>query len=212
MSVIQRTGMYGFYYGSTYNSSSALSSEQKEVNAKYIYSYFKNIGWTTKAIASILGNMDAESSLNPGRWQSEFVGNNSGGYGLVQWTPATKYFNWCEDMGFADPSEMENNLDRINYEFENNLQWISTNEYNLSFEEFSKSNQSITYLTTAFLKCYERAGIENLDYRIERANFYYSYLTGEDPNDPIEPDNPVKPKKKKNKKYKFVLFKRKVFY
>lgn len=204
-----RSGVYGGYYGSLYNESSSLSQTQMNLNAVYIATYLISKGWTIFAVAGILGNMQAESSLNPGRWQSEDVGNSSGGYGLVQWTPASKYLEWCNANGYSDPSEMDNNLKRIIYELENNLQWIPTSEYPESFLEFSKSNNSPTYLASAFLKNYERAGVEVESTRRQNALDWLNYLINT--NFPIIPDTPTPtptPTTKKKKKFNFVLFNR----
>lgn len=198
-----RTGTYGSYYGSTFSESAGLSTAQMEVNAKYIYSYLSNKGWTKNAIAGMLGNMQAESSLNPGRWQSENVGNTSGGYGLVQWTPATNYLNWCDSEGRSDPSEMDNNLARIIYELANNLQWIATSEYNLTFKEFSQSTQTPEYLASAFLKCYERAGVEVESTRRSNALAWYEFLDGTTINPGGSGGSSGN---KKKRKFNFVLF------
>lgn len=201
-----RSGLYGSYYGSLYSESSSLTMNQMKVNAKYIAKYLKAKGWTINAISGLLGNMQAESSINPGRWQSEDVGNTSLGYGLVQWTPASKYLNWCSSEGYSDPSEMDNNLSRIMYEIQNNIQWIATDTYNFSFETFSKSTNSVEYLASAFLKCYERAGIEVEETRQANAREWYNYLNNSDLGDE-EIINPPLPSVVRNKrKYNFLLF------
>lgn len=197
MSIQLRFGAFGSYYGSLLSSSGSLSQTQMNTNATYIYNYFKLRGWTTNAICGMLGNLQAESSLNPGRWQSELVGNREGGYGIVQWTPASKYLDWC---GSLDPSEMDTNLSRIEYEYQNNLQYYPTTDYPETFEEFTKSTKSPSYLAMAFLKNYERAGVEVAETRIKFANNWYTYLTG------VNPDVPTINNQKK--KFKFHLFKK----
>ena len=149
MAVSLRQGTFGSYYGNDFNSSNALNYEQMKVNVTYIYSYLTNKGWSVNAISAMCGNMQAESSINPGRWQSDRVGGETSGhgYGLVQWTPYTKYTEWVS----GDPSTMDNNLSRIIYEVENKLQWIATSKYNYSFKEFSTSNKSVSELAIAFL-------------------------------------------------------------
>lgn len=204
-----RQGIYGDYYGTLVNESYALTSDQMKTNAIYIYSYLKNKGWTINAIAGMLGNMQAESSLNPGRWQSEDIGNTNLGYGLVQWTPATKYIEWCQARGYDDYSTMDNNLARIIYELENNIQWIPTSEYNFSFETFSKSTEMPSYLASAFLKCYERAGVEVEETRRQNALDWFLYLANNVPNEPVEPENPGSSISFKRKsKFNFILFNR----
>ena len=197
-------GIYGSYYTEEYGvTSGPLTEEQMKVNAKYIYSYLKSEGWTLNAIAGMLGNMQAESTINPGRWESEDIFNYSKGFGLVQWTPATKLLYWSFDLLYEDPSTMDCNLHRILYEVENNLQWIATTNYNLSFKEFTTSTNSVDYLSKAFLLNYERPAdqSENVqNYRASLSTNWYTYLLS------LEPNNPNTPNVTKRKKYKFLLF------
>ena len=205
-----RSGTYGSYYGSFYSESEPLTDAEMKLNATYIYNALSNDGWSINAISAILGNMQAESSINPGRWQSDNVGSMSNGYGLVQWTPATNYLNYIDSFYGVDPSQMDMNLNRIRYELDNGLQWIAREGYNISFEDFSKSNESVEYLAKAFLLCYERpkdqsASVQN--YRAGLAKTWYSYLNGT-PVEPGEPDNPNEPnkeKKKRKKKFNFII-------
>lgn len=181
-----RSGTFGDYYGSFYNESVALNQSQMEKNAKYIFSYFSFYGWTPNAVAAILGNMQVESSINPGRWQSDNIGGGPA-YGIVQWDPWTKYVNWCTETGRSDPSEMDNNLARIIYELENGGQWYATSSYNFSFEAFSTSTETPAYLAAAFVKNYERPADQSdsaLAYRGELASAWYTYITGIVPTPP----------------------------
>ena len=180
-----RMGKYGTYIGNTFDSSNYLTYNQMKVNALYIYNAFKDKGWTLNAVAGMLGNMQRESTLNPGIWQNNDVGNTSGGYGLVQWTPATKYIDWL--LPGSDASTMDNNISRILYELENNLQWISTELYPMSFQEFTKSTERPEDLASVFLYNYERAGVSAENERRENALNWYLYLGG------IIPPYEVKP-------------------
>ncbi len=196
-----RSGTYGNYYGSYIGESIALTSSQMALNARYIYSYLIDKGWTLNAICGMLGNIQAESSMNPGRWQSDNVGNTSNGYGLVQWTPSTKYTEWANAQGFTDYSEMDSNLARILYEVENGIQWISTDDYVISFKEFTMSDASVDVLARGFLLCYERPEDQSesvQNYRASLSEAWYKELTGTNPS---EPSN-----KAKRKKYNFILF------
>lgn len=178
-----RSGSCGDYYGSYFNESVSLTNEQQKVNVKYIYTYLKRKGWTVQAVSALCGNMQAESALNPGRWQSNDIGNTSMGYGLVQWTPATKYIDWCNG---SDPSEMDNNLARIIYEVENKIQWYATDSYNLTFEEFTKSTDSPYNLAIAFLLNYERPADQSGSVQHLRgtyANQWSAFLGGVDDNE-----------------------------
>ena len=220
MALSRRLGSYGAYWGNDYNSSNALSQEQMELNATYIYRYLSAKGWTKNSIAAILGNMQHESAINPGRWEGNKVGTGPG-YGLVQWTPYTKYTEW---VGYLeDPSTMDNNLKRIIYEVENKIQWIATSTYDYSFEEFIHSEKTPYDLACAFAWNYERSAVvlwganskaeadtlteEQKEANREAlrqkrggsANAWYEYLGGV----PITPDT-----NKKENRYKFHLFNR----
>ena len=201
MALSLRTGSFGTYWGNDYNTSNGLDQSQMKLNAIYLHDALTSRGWSINAIAGILGNMQAESSINPGRWQGNNVGIGPA-YGIVQWDPFSKYTNWALDQGL-DPSEMDSNLSRIDYEIENNLQWIPTSSYNFSFQEFTTSTETPEYLASAFLKNYERAGVEVEEQRQTNARSWYDYLGG------ITPPQPPKPTKKQ-RKFPWVLYAKKI--
>lgn len=121
-------------------------------NARYIYKYLKDKGWSANAIYAILGNMEAESKINPGRW--EVSNDTSKGYGLTQWTPATKYINWLS--AGSTKSDIDNQLSRIIYEVKNALQWNSSKHSPaLSFSAFTTSTETCSVLAEYFVRCYE---------------------------------------------------------
>ena len=200
-----RSGIFGEYYGSLFSESEALSESEMKTNADYIYSYFNSKNWTLNACAALLANMNAESAINPGRWQSDSVGAAEMGYGLVQWTPATKYLDWCTANGYSDPSEMDANLARISYEIENGVQWIPKESFNnMTFSEFANSHESVSYLTKAFMLSYERPSDQSEEAQNNRALLgekWLDYLSGSVP----QPPSILKQKKK----YNFLLFQQK---
>ena len=122
------------------------------------------LGWTINAIAALAGNQAYESGFNPWRWESDIV-NTARGYGLFQYTPATKYINSSvaagytgfqpnypmgaggQDDGTAQLLFMHNNVDGG---------YIPTSAYNLSMQQFRESTQSPDYLASAWLYNYER--------------------------------------------------------
>jgi hypothetical protein len=199
----KRTGKYGEYRGSLYTESGALTTGEMFTNAHYIKAALIADGWTSSAICAVLGNMQAESGLNPGRWQSDRVGNLSGGYGLVQWTPATNYIDWCSTQNLSDPSEMDNNIARIIYEVENGLQWIPTNSYPLTFQQFKISTQPVEYLARAFLLNYERPADQSTSVQSLRSSYavnWFRYLYGGSGGGIYSP--------KKKGSFNFILFNR----
>lgn len=104
------------------------------------------------------------------------------GYGLVQWTPYTKYTEWTPVI--SDPSTMDHNLERINYEVENEIQWIPTQTYNYTFSEFKTSTDTAYNLALAFLANYERPADPNQPYRGNQAEAWFQYLGGITPPTP----------------------------
>lgn len=80
------SGSQGTYYiGNRYLSD---YGSEMTANARYIYNYCTAKGWTKNAICAMLGNIQVESKINPGLWQGRKENNDSGGYGLTQWTSA----------------------------------------------------------------------------------------------------------------------------
>lgn len=161
-----------------------LGIAQMTGNGQYIADYLLKRGWTRNAISAILGNMQQESNINPGVWQDLNYGNMDGGYGLVQWTPATNYTSWADTRGYPwgnnysnKESYINGQLEQILWEVTNGTQWIATAAFDFSFSSFTKSNQTPEYLAEAFLKNYERAGTEALSARQQNARYWYNNLS-----------------------------------
>ena len=164
-----------------------LSMSEMQNNVDIIHYFFKSQGWTDNAIAGMLGNMQSESTINPGIWENLTPPSGTQtkvGYGLVQWTPYTNYSNWA-GSSWEDNGQKE--MERIIYELDNGLQWISTNKYQLSFREFTLSELSPAYLAQAWLYNYERPGSLDQPQRSTQANYWYEYITGQTP----QPEFPI---------------------
>lgn len=176
-----------------------LTQSEMETNATYIYYYLSQRGWTLNAVAGMLGNMQTESTINPGIWQNlnEGVGP---AFGLVQWDPFTKYTNWCEENGL-EPSEMDSALQRIEWELENGEQYYPTTAYPETFAEFKVSTADPYYLGMAFLANYESPADPDQPARGTQAETWYTFLSGLGPITPTPT-----PTTKKKRGYNFVLF------
>ena len=165
-------GKYGLFYTGNRN----LSSSERKVNAQYILNYLRAKGWTKNAVCGMLGNIEVESYLCPGVWQGFKVDVDTGGFGLPQWTPATKYFGWaCEEGYLYDNIDAQ--LERILYEVANpSLQWSSSN-VGMSFSDFTQSTNTAEALAVTFCDGYEKA--KNPDYATRKANAssWYVQLT-----------------------------------
>ena len=169
---------------------SFLTLAQMQNNADIIAPYMQERGWSLNAISAMLGNMEAESTISPGRYEIGGVG-----YGLVQWTPPTKLWNWIfSTYGNTDYSNGYYQLERILWEVENGEQWYSTPTYPLSFSAFTTSANSAEYLAGAWLLNYERPADQSAAEQARRgamARAWYDYITGATP--PVKPEGNVPP-------------------
>lgn len=163
-----------------------LSLTQMQNNAKIILGYFRQQGWTDNSIYGMLGNMQSESSINPGIWEG--LKPYKGGYGLVQWTPYTKYSEWAGE-GWQDNGQKE--MERILWESQNEAQWRTdlSYSYKMTFAQYTKSTKSPAYLADVWLKNYERPAVINQPKRGTQAQAWADRLT-EEPI-PQPPDVPV---------------------
>lgn len=166
-----------------------LSQAEMENNARYIWNYLGSRGWSINAVAGMLGNMQTESTINPGIWQSLDSGNTSMGFGLVQWTPATKLINWASGRDL-DYTAMDTQLERIEYELANGIQYYPTSSYPETFAQFKVSTKDPYYLGMAFLANYERPAVSNQPKRGQQAQAWYEFLCA------LPAPGQTKPKKK----------------
>lgn len=72
-----------------YKSDYDMTEADEENNAKIVYWYLWNMGWSRIAITAWLANMNVESHLQPRAEQTPDAPDDSevSGFGLVQWTP-----------------------------------------------------------------------------------------------------------------------------
>lgn len=176
------------YVGNRY-----LTLEEMKVNAQYILNWFTSRGWSKHAVCGMLGNMQSESTINPGIWEGLQEGNLNVGFGLVQWTPASKYIDWAVANGYSI-TDINGQCQRIIYELENGLQYYPTSQYPMTFREFSVSTQSPEYLAQVFLVNYERPLNPNQPQRSTQARYWFDLLVpGGDPGGPGGPGEPGEP-------------------
>jgi hypothetical protein len=176
----------------TISKNAFLTLDEMTVNAQYILDYLTGKGWTKNAVCGMLGNMQTESTINPGIWQGLNAGDTSGGYGLVQWTPASKYINWANANEY-DYTAMDSELLRILWEVENNQQWIDSS---MTFSEFTQSTDSPYNLAMKFIAAYERPADPTQPRRGEQADYWFTNLDGSggvipDPNPTPSTNNEI---------------------
>lgn len=151
-----------------------LTMEEMTQNAQYVLDYMTQKGWSKNAVCGMLGNMQTESNINPQLWESLQEGNLQGGFGLVQWTPASIVINWCNANG-KDYNNMDSQLEKIISEVTDGSQWISSE---MTFQEFTVSTQPASDLALLFIKAYERPLDPNQPIRGTQATNWFNTLTG----------------------------------
>lgn len=192
------TTVSGQVYASVCTGASTLSSAQMTANAKYIYSYLISQGFTKNAACGVLGNMQQESGINPGIWQS--TNNTTKGYGLVQWTPATRFLEYAVENGIIGTASAtainavtNSNPKKLMDAELNCLLWCCTHGdyfkpiaggsmdhtgYRLSFSEFKASTLDAGILAKVFHDHYERSAADatRLEQRATKARNWYATL------------------------------------
>lgn len=150
-----------------------LSQEEMLNNAQRVFNYFGD-SWAKESLAAICGNMMHESYLNPQMYEFGYDWGDDRGYGIMQWTPRSKYWDWAVSAGL-DPENGDSQLARITYEIQENIQYYPTGGYPETFADFRENRfkKSIDYLTECFMWNYLRpnatAGSESLPKRKSNA-------------------------------------------
>lgn len=192
------TGVTGNVYASVAMTNSTLTNAQMKENAKYVYSYLQNQGFSKQAACAVIGNMQKESDVDPGVWQS--MNDVTLGYGLLQWDDATKFLNDAVANGRlanANP-ETANSLARSNPKalMDAELDFfirscapgaknffypaasMQHTGYNMTFSNFKVSTMDVETLAIVFHDHYERSrdGSAALNERKKYARDWFSYL------------------------------------
>jgi len=174
------TNSYGTVHSKATGAYSENSAEYKS-NCKAFYAYMtRKLGYTHNAACAILGNIYAESGMNPWRWQGDAAPSKSQatfpgiGYGLVQWTPAQKYVkntaakkyqtfgpNYSDEDGKgSDWYAQMYFMNKINTQAVGGYgpQYAINTSYNyqITWTEFKTGNYSLEYLAAAWLHNFER--------------------------------------------------------
>lgn len=177
--------MSQWYYGDR-----QLNDEEMLNNAQLVQQWGLQFGWSANAICAILGNMESESTINPGVW-----GDNGNAYGLTQWNPYTKYALWA-GAGWKNNGNKE--MERINYEANHEEQWFANRELGIepycTFSQFvHDSTTPIETLADWFCWFYEHPTYPNQPQRGIDARKWYNTLSWEEPPEPPEPPDPPEP-------------------
>lgn len=202
---------YGtYYYIDSSSARDVLTRSQMEANVTVLYNVVSHNypTWSINAIAALCGNAQSEGALNPNQWQYGLNKNPNGGYGLWQWTPATKFLNWAAQNGYPK-NDILHQVIRLNYERQSGIQYYKTPNYNFSFTEFLEGDYSVDTLARAWLYNYERPKDPEAseEVRVSNSENWYEFLTGKTPEPPTPTPDP-KPKKAKLPFYMYPAWRR----
>lgn len=174
-----------------------LTSSEMENNAKLFGDVFSGFGYHINTIAALVGNAQAESTINPGLNE---VGG--GGYGLFQWTPKSDLIEACSQLGlspYTDGSIQCQCLDGELFILRN--QWYTSSAFirpyyrsgatndmiGITPEQFKRNSMGWNpdKLAILFMAAYERPSYDpatnHAELRKANANYWYEYYTGNPP-------------------------------
>lgn len=170
--------------------SGALNQAEMENNADIVINYYRNRNINSNTISAILGNMQAESSINPLR---EEVGGS--GYGLVQWTPVSVLQNHCNALGLSPYTSGDVQLKVIIAEIQGQSgtnEWYSSRAFidnyrscgatddmiGITGQQFlsNSMNWSPQKLALLFMICYERPAYDpNVNHYTARQRYAHNW-------------------------------------
>lgn len=155
-------------------------------NAVLIHAYLQNEGWTDAAIAGLLGNMQNESTINPGLWEGRIPLNVNHGYGLVQWTPAIdKYYGYAVDHNIDINDADINGPAQLAYLIDTHVnEYYPTSAWPQTWNEFITMTDPED-AASVFMHNYERPGsYQHEQERRDHALYWYNEMQTGWPSDP----------------------------
>lgn len=207
-----------------YHASSNTQSEM-ENNAICVINFYRRAGMDDRSIAAILGNMQAESTIQP--WLTEAGGG--GGYGLVQWTPKSSLINHASILGLSNYNDGDVQCYTIVREMIGDpssiLEWYSSQAFishyynsgatqdmiGVTGLDFYHNTMSWTSdkLAVLFMAAYERPSYDpSVNHSAARQQYaidWYIFMGGIAPPTPVPPPAPTG----NGQKFPWVLFSRK---
>lgn len=160
--------------------------------AQAVWSFFRNRGYSEAATAGIMGNLHAESGMDPTRLQN----GHHYAAGIAQWERYDKQSGrWKNLYDYAaskgrDWTDLETQLEWIDRECQDSrtVFWTSQNAMSkagvnaTTFDGFKQST-NVEQATREFEGAFERAGTPRFDARIEAAKTYFQLYTGKTTSD-----------------------------
>ena len=177
-SVIDAIMINGRTYATSYNTISPNQydpPESKATRAIEIYNFFTSRGWSITSICGLLGNIEVETAntFNP-----NYQGYNNGDtYGLLQWNPESTLKNWATKNGL-NYNTIYAQCRRIQYEYENAIQFSPSSYCSYSFSQYVKSYASPGNLAQCFAYNYKKLNprFANVEGRMKKAQQWCTFF------------------------------------
>ena len=150
------------------------NGSRKNENAKYIWNYLKQYGWTLNSASVVIGAMDLVSSLNSA-WKP--YQDDESPFGLLGWR-YWEFVDWVDASGEwvadSDYTIIDNSIGRICWYRQYDLAWADNG---MTFQQFSESNDSIKNLCLSWISNYAYNELTDTNL-IQKAKYWYNYLNG----------------------------------
>ena len=175
---------------------------EQQNNGLLFYYFFSSRGvtYSLQSICGMLGNIVAESTVNPGLQETGQTTGSQSGHGLTQWTPGSELIDWCSLHGW-NWYDGNAQCEKLAEEMETNAgQWLNSvthPEYHYTQEQY-RGLTNVEECVRAFCWQYERPRDDpetlHMERRISMGQWFYEYLSGQpEPPDPPEPPTPPPP-------------------
>lgn len=181
------SNQYGSVSGWGTNQYDAYIITQNQIdNAREMWNFFRNNGYTEQATAAIIGNAMWESLINPAQYEygTNMQDFSHYGLGLLMWTPKSKIRNYANQVG---GNMYDGNLQCQYYLSNETAGWNMYRgltqypgyPYVMTPEQFKISTLTPSYLGEVFGCNYE--GGTYSSYRGGNATYWYDYFAGTPP-------------------------------
>ena len=155
-----------------------LTNDEIDSNGMLLAQLLYNYNWTENSIAGILGNVHAESGMNPGSTEQprpwgDYLPDNDEvlqtsyllGMGFTQWTPGReKLVQWADDSDLVW-YDGTTQAKRLKYECDNGLQMGG-------WQWFINSTGDPADLAEYFLRQYERPSEQQIEQSLAIRRYY----------------------------------------
>ena len=164
-----------WFWSTAPNYTGSLTDEsKKKENARYIWNYLKDVGWSMQSASVVIGAMDLVSTLNSA-WKP--TTDTESPFGLLGWR-FWEFQDWVDAHGEwvadSDYTIIDNSIGRICWFRQYNLGWADEDTFTL--QAFSESKDTIENLTTAWITNYLYNTLTYNDL-LQKAKYWYAYLT-----------------------------------